>query len=146
MRDQHNTGAISETTQTWKTIRTIHAPIHSNKANMKRWLWRPNDIRGTCEPKASWHLSHGWWKTPKKPHPGSLSRPGIEQGPLRDRRACYRLLHSGRMAHVSLIKIKLLKSKKLHFTSMIYICAGWIQRNFGVLHLCIFSVVHNILY
>ena len=27
MRDQLNTGATSETTQTWKTIHTIHAPF-----------------------------------------------------------------------------------------------------------------------
>ena len=45
MRDQPNAGATSETTGTWKTIHIIHAPSHSNKVNMKRWLWRPNDIR-----------------------------------------------------------------------------------------------------
>ena len=50
-------GSTSETTQTWKTIHTIHALIHSNKANTKGWLWRPNDIQGPCGPKASWHLS-----------------------------------------------------------------------------------------
>ena len=32
-------------------------------------------------PKVSWHLSYRWGKTPKKPHPGNLSRPGIEPGP-----------------------------------------------------------------
>ena len=32
-------------------------------------------------PKASWHLSYRWGKTPKKPHPGNFSRPGIEPGP-----------------------------------------------------------------
>ena len=42
---------------------------------------RPNDIRGPWGPKISWHLSYGWGKTPKKPHPGNLSRPGIEPGP-----------------------------------------------------------------
>ena len=79
MSDQLNVGATSETTQTWKTIglHTIHAPINSNKANMKGWLWRPNDIRGPCWPKTSWHLSYRWGKTPKKPH---LFRPGIEPG------------------------------------------------------------------
>ena len=50
------------------------------------------NLRG---PKISWHLSYRWGKTPKKPHPGNLSRPGIEPGPLRDRRACYILFHSG---------------------------------------------------
>ena len=56
VRDQLNARATSETTQTWKTIHTIHVPIHFNKANMKEWLWRPNDIRGPCGPKASWHF------------------------------------------------------------------------------------------
>ena len=32
-------------------------------------------------PKVSWHLSYSWGKTPKKPHPGNLSRPRIEPGP-----------------------------------------------------------------
>ena len=35
MRDQLNAGATSETLQTCRTIHTIHAPIHSNKLNMK---------------------------------------------------------------------------------------------------------------
>ena len=81
MSDQLNAGATSETTQTWKTIHTIHTPIHSNKANMKGWLWRPNDFWGPCGPKTSWHLFYRWGKSPKKPHPGYLSRPGIEPGP-----------------------------------------------------------------
>ena len=81
MRDKLNAWATSKTTRTWKTIHTSHAPIHSNKANMKGWLWRPNNIRGRCGPKASRHLSYRWGKTPKKPHPGNLSRPGFEPGP-----------------------------------------------------------------
>ena len=36
---------------------------------------------GTLRPKASWHLSYRWGKTPKKSRPGNLSRPGIEPGP-----------------------------------------------------------------
>ena len=36
---------------------------------------------GTLGPKVSWHLTYRWGKTPKKPHPGNLSRPGIEPGP-----------------------------------------------------------------
>ena len=32
-------------------------------------------------PKVSWHLSYRWGKTPKKPHSGNLSRPGIEPRP-----------------------------------------------------------------
>ena len=76
-RDQH----FRDTTQRWKMIHNIHAPIHSNKANMKDWLWRSNHIRGPCGPKASWHLSYRWGKTPKKPHPRNLFRTGIEPGP-----------------------------------------------------------------
>ena len=34
-----------------------------------------------CGPKASWHLSYRRRKTQIKPHPGNLSRPGIEPGP-----------------------------------------------------------------
>ena len=37
----------------------------------------------------------------EKPHPGNLSRPGIEPEPLRDRPACYRLLHSDRQVSIS---------------------------------------------
>ena len=52
--------------QTWKTIHTKHTLSHPNKANMKGWFWRPNDIRGRCGPKASWHLSYRWRKSRKK--------------------------------------------------------------------------------
>ena len=82
MRDQLSAEAISKKiTRTWKTIHIIHSHLHSNKANMIGWLWRPNDIRGPCGPKASRNLSYRWGKTPKKPHPGNLSRLGIELGP-----------------------------------------------------------------
>ena len=81
MSDQPDAGATSETAQTWKTIHTKHTPIHTNKANMDWWLRRPNDIRVPCGPKVSRHSSYRWGKTPKKPHPENLSRPGIEPGP-----------------------------------------------------------------
>ena len=77
MRDHLNTWATSETTWTWKTV---HTPVHANEVNMKGWLWRPIDIPGPYGPKASWHLSYRWGKTPKNAHPGNLSRPGIESG------------------------------------------------------------------
>ena len=76
MRDQLNDGASSEHERRYTP--TIHH--HSNKANMKGWLWRPNDIQEPCGPKTFWHLSYRWGKTPKKPHLGNLSRPGIEPG------------------------------------------------------------------
>ena len=40
-----------------------------------------NDSRGLWGPKVSWHLSYRWGKTPKKPYPWNLFRPGIEPGP-----------------------------------------------------------------
>ena len=49
--------------------------------NDNEWLWWPNDVRGPCGPKASWHSSYRWGKTPKKPHLGNLSRPRIEPRP-----------------------------------------------------------------
>ena len=58
-----------------------HTHSHPNKANMEWLLRRPNDTRGPCGLKVSRHLSYRWGKTPKKPHPGNLSRPGIEPGP-----------------------------------------------------------------
>ena len=81
MSDQPNVGATSETAQTWKTIHTKHTLSQTNKAKMEWWWWRPNDIRGPWGSKVSWHLSYRWGKTPKNPHPGNLSRPGIEPGP-----------------------------------------------------------------
>ena len=36
------------------------------------WLWWPNDIRGLRGPKASWHSSYRWGKTPKKTSPRKL--------------------------------------------------------------------------
>ena len=64
MKDQLNAGAVSETTQTRKTIHTILAPIYFSKAYMKGWLWWPNAIWGPCGPKASWHLSNRRGKAP----------------------------------------------------------------------------------
>ena len=95
MRDQFIAWATSEKTWTWMTIHAIHASIHSNKANMKGWLWRPNDIRESCRLKASWHLSYRWGKNRKNLTQETSPDRGSNSGPLRDRRACYRLLHSG---------------------------------------------------
>ena len=82
MRHQLNAWVTSETTQTWKMIHTIHAHIHYNKANVKIWLWRPNDIRGPCGHKSFLTFVLQMKKNPeKKPHPGNLSRPRIEPGP-----------------------------------------------------------------
>ena len=77
MSDQLNSGATSETTQTWKTIHTIHASIHSNKANMKGLLWRPNDIRGHCGRKVSWHGLRARSHTPALPVPDAMLSNGV---------------------------------------------------------------------
>ena len=53
-----------------------------------------NDIWGPWGPKASWHLSYRWGKTPKKLTQETCSDWGLNPGPLRDSRACYRLAHS----------------------------------------------------
>ena len=89
MRDQLNAGTTSETTRTWKTIHTIHTFI------LTRWIWKDDydgqmifgnlvglklpDICVTGE-ENSQETCADWESNP---------------GSLRDRRACYRLLHSG---------------------------------------------------
>ena len=93
MSDQLNAGATSETAQTWKTIHTRQTLIHSNNANMKWWLWRPNDIRGPYGPKVSWHLTDGG-KPRKNLAQEICPDRGSNPSPLRDRRACCRLFHS----------------------------------------------------
>ena len=95
MSDQPNAGATSETAQTWKTIHTKHTLNHPNKANMERWWRWPNDIRGPWGPKVSWHLSYRWGKPRKNLTQESSSDRGSNPGPLRDKRACYHLLHNG---------------------------------------------------
>ena len=96
MSDQPNAGATSETAQTWKRIHTKHTLSHPNKANMEWWLWRPNDMQGPWGPKVSWHLSYRWGKTPKNLTQETCPDRGSNAGPLRDKRTCYHLLHSGR--------------------------------------------------
>ena len=50
---------------------------------------------GTLESKASWHLSYRWGKPPKNLTQETCPDWRSNSGPLRDRRACYRLSHSG---------------------------------------------------
>ena len=89
MRDHFNAGATSETAQTWKKIHTRHILIHSNKANMKWWLWRPNDIRSPCGPKVFWHSFYSWGNTPKK----NSSRKPVPTGD-RTRARCLTVAHA----------------------------------------------------
>ena len=72
MRDQLNAGAISETTQTLKTLHNIHSLSHYNKLDMLRMIMKGLKLPQIC-PTGEENL--------KKPHPGNLSRPGIEPGP-----------------------------------------------------------------
>ena len=74
-------GHLWDSTNMKENTHQAHTLSHPNKANMEWWWRRPNDIRGPWGPKVSWYLSYRWGKTPKKPHPGNLSRPGIEPGP-----------------------------------------------------------------
>ena len=50
---------------------------------------------GTLWPKVSCHLSYKWGKTLKNLTQGTCPDRRSNPGPLHDRRACYRLLHSG---------------------------------------------------
>ena len=69
--DQLNSGATSETTRTLKTIQIIYSFILTRRIR-EVWVWRPNYIRGTMGPKASWHLPYRWGKTPKQTSPRKL--------------------------------------------------------------------------
>ena len=94
MSDESNAGATTETAQTWKTMHTKHTLSHPNKANMEWWLRRPNDIRGPWGPKVSWHLA-GEEKPRKNLIQETCPDRGSNPGSLRDKRACYHLLHCG---------------------------------------------------
>ena len=92
-------GATSETTRTLKTIHTMHSLIHYKKADIIRMIMM-----------AKWYSeNHGSLKLPDICLTGeenprkNLSQEtcpdrGSQPGPLRDRRACYRLLHSGELS------------------------------------------------
>ena len=81
MSDQPNAGATSETAPTWKAIHIKHTLKSSQQGEYGMMITTAKWYSGTLGPKVSWHLSYRWGKTPKKPHPGNLSRPGIEPGP-----------------------------------------------------------------
>ena len=96
MSDQPDAGATSETAQIWKTIHIKHTLSHPNKANMEWWLRRPNDIRRSWEGLKFPDICLTGKEKPRK----NLTQEtcpdrGSNPGPLRDKRACYHLLHSG---------------------------------------------------
>ena len=111
MSDQPNAGATSDTAQTWKTIHTKHTLSHPNKANMEWWWRRPNDIRGPWGPKVSWHLSYRCGKTPKNLTQETCPDLGSNPGPLRDKRACYHVLHSSGHERISYLFIAIMNKK-----------------------------------
>ena len=94
--DQLNTGATSEKTLTLKTIHTIHSHIHSNKADMIRVIimakWYSGNHVGLKLPG----ICHIGEEKPRKNLTKETYRDRRSNpGPLRDKRACYHLLHSG---------------------------------------------------
>ena len=94
-----NAGTTTETEWTWKTIHIIHSLILTKRI-WEVWLWWPSDIRRPCGPLAFWHLSYRWGKTPKNLTQETCPDRGSNPSLLRDRRACYRLLHSGGLEEV----------------------------------------------
>ena len=95
MRDHLNAGATSETAQTWKTIHTKHTLSHPNKAKMEWWWRRPNDTRGPWGLKFPNICLTGEEKPRKNLTQETYPDRGSNPDPLRDKRACYHLLHSG---------------------------------------------------
>ena len=94
MSVQLNAGATSETAQTWKTIHSRHTLIHSNKMNLKWWLWQPNDIWGPCGLKFPDICLTGEEKPRKNLTQETCPELGSNLGLLHDRCTCYCLLHS----------------------------------------------------
>ena len=70
--DQPYAGAISETTQTWKTTHTKHTLSRPNKANMEWWLRWPNDIRGSW---GAWSFLTFVLQVRKNPEKSSSRKP-----------------------------------------------------------------------
>ena len=95
MSDHLNAGATSETAQTWKTIHTKHTLSHPNNR-----IWNDDydgqmilgDFRGLKFPDI---CLTGEEKPRKNLTQETCPDWGSNPGPLRDKRACYHLLHSG---------------------------------------------------
>ena len=73
---------------------------------LTRWIWKGDYdgqmiFRDLCEPKASWHLSYRWGKNPENLTQVTCLDRGSNPCPLPDRRACYRLIHSGELILLS---------------------------------------------
>ena len=72
MRVQLNAGASSEHERRYTS--STHPFI------LTRWIWKEIMFGNFVSLKFPAYLSCRWGKTPKKPHPANLSRPGIELG------------------------------------------------------------------
>ena len=119
MSDQPNARATSKTAQTWKTIHTKHIFSHPNEANMEWWLRRANDTRVSWGPKVSRHLSYRWGKTRKNLTQETCPDRGSNPGPLRDKRACYHMLHSGGHLYIiSTLNVSVYIFNKVHFIAL----------------------------
>ena len=93
--------ATSKTTWTLKTIHFIHSHIHSNKVDMRRMIMMAKWYPGTWLAKSFLMFFTGeqksWINLTQETCPDRRSNPG----PLRDRRACYRLLNVKLLLYIS---------------------------------------------
>ena len=95
MSDQLNAGATSETTQTWKTIHTKHTQS-SQQGEYGMMITTAKWYSGTLGGlKFSDICLIGEDKPLKNLTQEICPDRGSNPGPLRDKRACYHLLHSG---------------------------------------------------
>ena len=117
--------------------------IPSTHTSILKWrIWK-DDYDGQmifgepCGPKASWHLSYRWEKLRKNLTQETWSDRVSNPCPLHDRRACYRLLHSG--GRYTLFNIK----KKKKTLKLDYIVPGHLLESI-LIHLIwqMFSMTH----
>ena len=142
MIDQPNAVATSKTAQTWKTIHTKHTLSHPNKANMEWWLHGQTifgDLGGLKFPDI---CLTGEEQPRKNLTQETCPDRGSNPGPLRYKRTCYHLLHSGgriysyKASYIADTKFRsnslshFLIFKKMHRMKKV------ILHNFGLLHFC----------
>ena len=94
LKDQINAGATSETTEHERQYTTFTHPFI-----LTRHTWKDDYdcqmIFGDLGHRATLYLSYRWWKNTENLTQETCPDRGANPGLLRDRRACYRLLHSG---------------------------------------------------
>ena len=94
MSDHLNAGATSETAQTKDNTHQTHTQS-SRQGEYGMMITMVKWYSGTLGPKVSWHLSYRWGKTQKNLTQETCPDRGSNPDSLRDKRACYNLLHSG---------------------------------------------------